>query len=275
MAEALSRDPQYVLGYSDAEYERLVAQADLFADLTAQVFDKAGLGPGMRVLDIGSGAGDLSLLAARFVGPSGSVVGVERSAESVILARARAAAMGLEQVRFRQGEIGAIELDEPVDALIGRLILTYLPGREDMLHRLMSFVRPGGLVIFQEMEMSLARSTPPCPLFEKCAESIRETFRRASFEVDMGSALLPLFRRLGLVAPQCVLGARVEAEALAPGYVASTVRSLLPMMERLGVATAHDVQIDTLAARLEAEVRGRNAVMVLPPLIGCWARRPM
>jgi hypothetical protein len=56
-------------------------------------------------------------------------------------------------------------------------------------------------------------------------------------------------------------------------WLAGVARGLLPAMERLGVATADDVQIETLAARLEAEARTHHAVIIAPPLVGCWARK--
>ncbi len=74
------RDAAYVLGHTEQELERLMTQSQLFEPFTAQLFRDAGIAPGMRVLDVGSGSGDVSFLAARMVGPSGHVVGVDRSA---------------------------------------------------------------------------------------------------------------------------------------------------------------------------------------------------
>ena len=74
-----SSPPDYVLGHSKAELQRLEEQAQFFGDLTALVFREAGLREGMHVLDIGSGAGDVSFLAGQFVGSSGSVLGIDRS----------------------------------------------------------------------------------------------------------------------------------------------------------------------------------------------------
>src|SRR3982751_270389 len=90
----------YVLGHSDAELERLMVQSRLLGNLTEQILRQAGLQPGMRVLDLGCGPGDVSFLAASIVGPSGSVRGVDRSHEPIALARERAARAGLTNVTF-------------------------------------------------------------------------------------------------------------------------------------------------------------------------------
>jgi hypothetical protein len=57
-------------------------------------------------------------------------------------------------------------------------------------------------------------------------------------------------------------------------YVAQTTRILLPLMERTGVATATEVEVDTLAARLREQVVAADATVVPPPLIGAWTRKP-
>jgi 2-polyprenyl-3-methyl-5-hydroxy-6-metoxy-1,4-benzoquinol methylase len=85
---------RYALGYSEREFRRLRFQGEFFRDVTEDVFRRAGLGPGMRVLDIGCGVGDVSLLAAEMVGPSGEILGLDRSPEAIAVARSRAAPPG-------------------------------------------------------------------------------------------------------------------------------------------------------------------------------------
>jgi SAM-dependent methyltransferase len=85
------RQPRYILGHDRDELDRLIDQARFFGDLTEEVLRRAGVGPGMRVLDLGCGTGDVSFLAARLVGPTGAVLGVDRSPEAVAVAERRAA----------------------------------------------------------------------------------------------------------------------------------------------------------------------------------------
>src|SRR4029077_20794169 len=104
--------------------------------LPERVFHDAGIGPGRRVLDIGSGAGDVAMLAAKLVGPSGAVVGVERDATTIARARARVAAAGLSNVSFVHGDVAGVESAETFDAVVGRLILEYIPHPGSVLHSL-------------------------------------------------------------------------------------------------------------------------------------------
>jgi ubiquinone/menaquinone biosynthesis C-methylase UbiE len=264
----------YALGYAEGEFRRLELQGKLLRDLTEDVLRRAGIGPGMRVLDIGCGVGDVSLLAGKLVGPTGLVLGVDRSADSIDIAQRRATEAGqCYWTCFRTGEIDAFSPDESFDAVIGRLILMYLPDPAATLRRLAGFLRPGGVAAFQEMAMPLARSVPECPLFSLCRGWIIDTIEGAGFEIDMGGKLPMTFAAAGLQAPQ------MNAAGLAGGgphspvydYIAGTLRSLLPMAEAVGVATAAEMNVDRLAERLRAEAVERQACIMLPPLVGAWA----
>src|SRR5262249_57698629 len=98
----------YALGYTDAEQERLIRQAALIAPITERFFREAGIGPGQRVLDLGSGMGDVAMLLARLVGPAGEGVGIERDANLIAAAKARAGAAGLYHVGFFNSRLNNI-----------------------------------------------------------------------------------------------------------------------------------------------------------------------
>src|SRR5436309_8292435 len=102
------RSADYPLGNTDAEHDRLIRQAARVAPITERLFREAGIGSGQRVLDIGSGVGDVAMLAARLVGPSGEVVGIERDPKSIAKARARVADARLGNVSFTQSDVGEI-----------------------------------------------------------------------------------------------------------------------------------------------------------------------
>jgi len=273
MKEDLQRP--YVLGHGSDEHRRLILQSRFVGELTETVFARAGLAQGMRVLDVGCGAGDVSLLAAAFVGSGGSVLGVDQSPDSVALARERAKAAGLDNVRFEVGLLEEFRQGGPFDALVGRLVLLYLKEPATVLRQLAELVRPGGLVVFQEMEMTTAREMPEVPVFTQCGRWIVEAFARAGVETSMGSRLYSIFRKAGFPKPEMISGGRVEGSAESQIYewIAQTIRSLLPMIEKTGVATKDEVGIDTLADRLRAETLAKGAVVHSPILVGAWARK--
>ena len=270
------REPEYALGHSDRELDRLTLQAKLFEPFTRQLYEEAGLGPGMRVLDVGCGSGDVAFLAADLVGSGGSVVGVDRAQAAVTRANARAQSSRLANVRFLTGDPTSLEPDASFDAIVGRLVLMYQPDPADALRRLVKHARPGGLIIFQEFDMTACKSVPASPTFERCVAWINQAFQRSGARTQLGLALYGLFLAAGLPAPTLRLDAALATGPNHPAYevVAEVIRSLLPTMEKLEIATPEEVEIETLAQRLGKEVAAHRGVMVAPSLIGSWARKP-
>jgi ubiquinone/menaquinone biosynthesis C-methylase UbiE len=266
----------YVLGHADAELQRLAEQAAFYADLTEDAFRRAGLAPGMRVLDVGCGAGDVSLLAATLVGSTGEVLGIDRSPDAVATARRRADAAGIAHARFQVSEIDvAPAAPAPgFDAVIGRLVLLYQSDPAAVLRGLAQLARPGGVLVFQEFDMRAARSTPVVPTYRWCCDRIIALYERAGLEPDMGTKLFGAFQGAGLPAPTMIGACRVEGgpDSYVYRYIAATMRSLLPMFERVGVATAMEVDADMLEARMRAEAVEGACTLVLPMFVAAWAR---
>ena len=116
-----TRQSSYALGHSEHELERLSRQAEVFAPFTRQLFEQAGISSGMRILDVGCGAGDVAFLAAALVGPNGEVVGADHSAAAVEWAVARAQEQGISNVKFLEGDPAVLEFEQQFDAVVGRL----------------------------------------------------------------------------------------------------------------------------------------------------------
>lgn len=265
----------YVLGHSEQELARLEQQSALFANETRNVLVNAGLKTGMSVLDIGCGVGDVSLLAAQIVGPSGSVLGIDRAGQALSVARARAERAGLKSARFEEADVFAFEPGRTFDAAIGRFILMHVADPVAVLKRLARFLNAAGSVAFLEMDIDQAGAEPELPLLTACIERITGTYRRVGVEPDMGSKLYAAFRAAGLN-PKLAATTRIEsgADSIVYEFAAQTTRSLLPTMEKLGIGNADEVGIDTLARRLrEAAVAGDHCIF-MPRLVGAWANKP-
>ena len=119
--------PDYFFGNTDAEHERLIRHAIRLAPVTERFFRDAGIAFGHRVLELGSGVGDVTMLVARIVGRSGEVVAIERDGRTISRARARAAEAGLHNINFVQTDIAEYSADSWFDAAVGRCILQFVP----------------------------------------------------------------------------------------------------------------------------------------------------
>ncbi|WP_086828041.1 class I SAM-dependent methyltransferase [Streptomyces sp. NRRL B-24572] len=208
MTHAADPDSAYLLGHSSTETDRLLLQDRPYDPITEQPLLTAGLRPGMRALDVGCGAGDVTFLAARIVGSTGSVTGVDAAPRALEVARARAAGRKRDQagdaeISFRPVTLPdvTIDLGGPVGAVIGRLILGHLPDLVMALRRLSRPVRPGGLVVFQDLADVPLRGEPPTPLNGAVLEGIGAARTVNGSGPGEDARLYPLFRRAGPTAP--------------------------------------------------------------------------
>ena len=265
----------YALGHSDREMERLSAQDRLIGPITRQFLGEAGIGAGMRVLDVGSGAGDTAFLAADMVGATGEVIGTDRAAAAVVAATERAAARGLHNVSFREGDPAEMAFDRPFDAVVGRYVLLFQADPTAMVRKLVGNLRPGGVIAFHEPDWDSARSIPPAPTYDRCRQWIGETFRVAGTpDTNMGARLYHAFVDAGLPAPSMQMQTFVGGGAKCADWlqaVAELVGSLLPSMEQLGVVTAAEVDVATLGDRLRREVTASGSVIIGRSEIGAWS----
>jgi SAM-dependent methyltransferase len=230
----------------------------------------------MRVLDVGCGSGDVSLLAAELVGRTGEVIGVDRAAAAVDRASQCAQARGAHNIRFLEGDPAELEFDRPFDAVVGRLVLMYYPDPVAALRKLTTRVRSGGLTAFQEIDIANCRSMPGAPLFDRSVELIRRSLGATGARIDQGLMLYPVFMAAGLPGPAMRMDAAIAGGPPSAPFlelVAELIQSLLPAMEQLGIATAAEVDVPSLASRMQDEVVASKGVVISPALVGAWATR--
>jgi ubiquinone/menaquinone biosynthesis C-methylase UbiE len=271
----------YPFNSSEDERRRLVAQGELVASLTERLFKKAGITSGMRVLDIGSGSGDVALLAGRLVGSRGSVIGTDHDPAQVAFAEQRAKAEGLTNVRFMVGDFREIEVNPAVDAIVGRLVLMYAADPLDALRRALRNLKAGGVIALQESIVDYEGPVfidPLNCLAAKAVEWFRAGFKHAGVHPRMGMRLFRLMRAAGLEPS-------TDVEMLVPiqqgpdgalfSILTSVVRSQIPAIVASGVATEAEIDIETLEQRLIADAPPGGVVGYFNlGHVGVWARKP-
>ena len=266
--------PVYALGHSDRELQRLSIQARLVDPITKRIFAEAGIAPGMRVLDVGSGAGDVAFIAAALVGESGSVVGTDRSGAALALARRRGEERSLGTVSFREGDPTGMTFQEPFDAVVGRYVLMFQPDPAAMLRQIVTHVRSGGLVVFHEPYRGGIRSYPKTDSYDRAWELVNETFARLGADPEMGLKLHATFLAAGLSAPTMRLESLIAGGETSLDHVhfeMDLVGTLIHDMEQLGIATVRDLEPDTLADRVFTELATTQGVVIGRAEIGAWS----
>jgi ubiquinone/menaquinone biosynthesis C-methylase UbiE len=253
--------------------ERLRLIARIMRPTTLALFERAGVRDGAICLDAGCGGGDVSLELARLVGARGRVVGVDLDAVNLEAARAEAAAAGVANVEFRQGDILA-QAAPPTGfgVVYARFLLTHLREPAQAVERLRDLLAPGGLLIVEDIDFSGHFSHPPSPAFAAYVDLYQRTALARGAHPDIGPQLPRLLDAAGLgpaemyvVQPACLrgevkLGNAVTMEAIAESVLAA------------GLATR--AEIDRTIDELYRLARDETTVMSFPRIVQSWGRKP-
>jgi 2-polyprenyl-3-methyl-5-hydroxy-6-metoxy-1,4-benzoquinol methylase len=274
----LLKDTDYALGRTNAEYDRLIEQAELLRPLTERMLRAAGIGPGMHVLDVGCGVGDVSFLVGSLVGPGGSVVGADLDADVIEVAKQRRIAKGITNVTFCRSDARSVDAGRLFDAAVGRFVLMFMRDPTAALRLIAARVRPGGIVAFHEWDARvttvLAEDRPVLARFQ---DLIARTFQRSGASLGIGVELGDRMLDAGLEPaprPLAEIAVHVGQDDVAYRRWALFARSMLPKMVEYGLATEPEV-LDTVDHRLREELHAASGLMPLSWLmIGQWGRKP-
>lgn len=264
----------YVLGHTSVEQRRLIRQARVLAPLTERFLRDAGISSGMRVLDIGCGMGDVTMIAAQLVGSAGKVTSIDLDQASIETAQRRAAAFGFENTSFHCADLAKHVPPDPFDAIIGRLVLQFVPDPIAIIKRLYGMLRPGGLLALQEPTWKLWLTyTAHLPLRLSVTEAARDAFQAGGASTEMEQQLYQGFIASGLHAPQLrvevPLGNSPEFRSLLPDLLAA----LMPNIISKGIPVNHLGDLNTLRDQLDQELDSRNSFASYVALIGAFGHR--
>ena len=265
----------YALGHEDHEIGRLQFQSCIIEPVTRRLIRECGIGPGMRVLDIGCGTGDVSILLAEAVGETGRVVAFDRESRAIETAKARALARGHRQIEFVVASDDAFPERPAFDAAIGRYVLHHQPDPVATIKRAARSVRRGGIVAFHEPAGHIsAHILPAVDLYVELEQCLNSVFNAMLPHRDVGGRLIACFEEAGLPAPHLIW------ESIAGGHdsplwrlLAMTYQSMLPQIERLRLTPADGGDSDTLVDRLVAAAAAVRAQIVSKPQSCAWAIR--
>ena len=269
---------EYAWGSSEQERQRLASQGDLLRPAMQRLFQAAGIGPGTRVLDCGSGGGDVSVIVAEMVTPTGRVLGIDRDAAQVEAANRRVNDLGLTNVRFEAADLASAP-DGPFDAIVGRLVLMYQPDPEAVLRTLADRLVSGGVMAFMEYDLNPPDSPlmwPRSPLVDKLVHWVDATWEVLGHQTRMGMRLPSLFRSAGLEPqlPYELTGGVLTGADAVLKFVVTLIVAIAPVLTSHGIATEEEVDTDNFAELVKAELGPDPVLVVSGPSLAVWARKP-
>jgi ubiquinone/menaquinone biosynthesis C-methylase UbiE len=261
----------YVLRGGSQGAERLRLLAAVKWPTTKTLLERAGLRQGMSCLDVGCGIGAVAICMVEWVGPKGSVVGMDIDERCVQLARLEAQQLGW-NVDFRVGS--ATDLKETADynLVFGRFVLTHLHEPERALQRMVAVARPGGVVVVEDIQFTGHFGYPACPAFDRYVTLYQEVVQKKGGDPNIGPRLPGMFLDAGL--------AEIDMEVIQPTYRQGPGKQIAAVtMEHIreavvGAGLASNEEVDRIVAELGSFAGNPRTMMSLPRIFQVWGKRP-
>jgi SAM-dependent methyltransferase len=262
---------RYALATGQAAAYRLAILHGLYGPGTRRVLLDAGLQRGMRVADLGCGVGMVTALLADLVGPEGHAVGIDASGAQVAEARGRLNGNGT-NTRFLEASATDTGLPrESFDLVYCRFLLIHLPEPEAALREMCALLRPGGILVCEDGDLTSAGSEPPSAL-GAFADLWGRLGPSRGVDYTLGRRLFQMVQAAGFPAPEITFNQPALARGEYKRLLELSVAEAGPAFVEAGLITAAELE------RTLAEMRRLNAdetvLAVMPRMAQVWARKP-
>jgi SAM-dependent methyltransferase len=263
----------YLLSQGQADVYRLGLINQLYGPPTEVILLELGLKPGLRVVEIGCGSGNMTCWLAQQVGPTGHVTGIDASPDSLDQARQQAASRGLTNVAFETGDINALALPpRSFDIAYCRCVLMHQRKPEVGLGQMARLVRPGGVVLCEELDLSRCFFDPPALHMTRMMELNVAIGDRHEVPYRLGSSINSLLQKAGLVDHEVRLISPTVLRGPIKDLLTLSFRQYAPKLLETGLSKRTEVdQILASAARTDADT---TTLYGMPPMGQGWARIP-
>lgn len=246
-------------------------------DFTLQLLMDADITAGMRVLDIGCGSGDVTFMLSNLVTETGEVIGIDHDSNALSIARERKVTSSQHaQPSFIQSSLH--DLPESLgtfDAIVGRRVLMYQTDTVAAVTELAKHLRPGGVMIFQEHDTTMApASVDSFELHRKAQSWIQHMIALEGADLHIGFNLHRILTDSGLYVESLRAECLVQTPDT-PYNLGNIVKACLPRIVALGVATTEEIGIETLQQRLDDERKKSKGIYIGDVIFGAWARKPV
>ncbi|HKV83396.1 MAG TPA: class I SAM-dependent methyltransferase [Ktedonobacterales bacterium] len=266
-----TRMEHYVIKGGRVGYERLLLLArDRWPD-TRALLTRAGVGAGMRCVDLGCGGGEVTFELARLVAPDGFAVGVDMDEVKLALAREAATERGVANVEFRAANVNTWDEPATYDVVYSRFLLQHLSQPVALLRRMWAAVRPGGVIVVEDADHDGWSCHPPNVGFDFFVNAFCHALDRAGGDHAIGRKLYSYFLDAGIPDPQVALIQPLHIADEGKALPLSTLDATTPAILELGLATEDAVN----AARedLAAYIADPRSLILGPRDFQLWSRR--
>jgi len=262
----------YVIRGGEEGKKRLDLLAAIMEPSTESLLSRVGVGPGDRFMDLGCGGGHVSFLAARIVGPHGSVAGVDLDETKLELAREAAGELGLPNVRFLNGNAAEATEAASFDYAYARFLLTHLSDPIAVLRVMYKSLKPGAVVAVEDIDASGCFCYPESPHYKRGVELYRAVVRRKGGDPDIGHKLPSWLRRAGFEGIEVEMVQPVHLQGDHKNLMLTTMENIAEPVIAEGLAT-EDEFAETIE-ELRVLTADPTSLVAMPRVVQSWGVKP-
>ena len=272
MSQAEPASTGYVIRGGHEGKKRLELLGRTLWPATFALLKRAGVREGMACLDLGCGGGDVTRGLARMVGPEGRVVGVDMDAMKLEAARRETHAQGLANAEFRRANVYECSWEAAFDCVYARFLLTHLPDCSTALAAMRRALRPGGVLIVEDIDFAGSFCYPRCEAYERYVDLYRRVVTRRKGDADIGPKLYRILLDAGLQAVRMTLSHPFDVDQEGKEISWTTLVNIADAVLSEGLADR--AELEQAIAELEQFTSDPTTVVGGPRVFQAWGRRP-
>ena len=261
-------EQEYVLGTNRDELLRLGLQHQLWSGYAADAWERAGFGPGKKLLDVGCGPGYASLDLAARVGTRGQVRAMDISDRFIRHLQSQARLRGLTNITASVGHVERLNLsDGGFDGAYARWVLCFVENPAAVVSGVARALKKGGAFVIQDyFNYESVLIAPNCDVFRRFFKMVAQSWRMRGGNSDIGAEIPNLLARHGFEVKEIKPLLRVAR----PGsplwkWPETFFENYLPVLVELGLFSESDK--DQFNREWRKRSRDRSAFFVTPPMI--------
>lgn len=268
---------EYVVSVGEKDAERLKIQHETFAPGTEAFLRSRGMKTGDRVLVIGSGGGDESFMFSTLVGSTGKVLGIDISDQQVSIANTRAKEKKILNTEFKTLDANALNsLEGEFDFVYCRMLLIHLSNPQNVLEKMYSKVKDGGILACEEPEVSMCHTIPSSAAFNEHISLLCRLISKNGGDPDIGPKLYNMFRTIssnlvGISFSQPIVtdvklkkAVPLSVQSCAPGYITNgltTEKNVKKLIEEINAQVVEQENVLLIQCRMSQVWLRKNKVL--------------
>ncbi|MDR3679310.1 MAG: methyltransferase domain-containing protein [Flavipsychrobacter sp.] len=267
----LKKQGNYIIDGGQAGKSRLNVLAEVLYPYTRALLEAEGLLPGMHLLDVGCGGGNVAMMTASIVGPKGSVTAIDFDSEIIALDQQDAMATGTNNIDFHAVSAYDIDYNNEFDIVYSRFLLSHLQDPIKVLKKMVQSVQPGGKIIVEDIHFSGHFCYPACNAFDDYVAYFTEAARNNGHDAEIGARLPGLFKAAGIE--------NIRFDVIQPTFNTGkgkwmaylTLDKIKNTLMEQGIAT--EESIAKMLLELERFTNDDSTIISLPRIFRVWGTK--